>query len=338
MQEWYHCSIFAVRAYPKTRVSGEETEDAMFELVQLRCFVAVAEELHFGRAAARLNMSQPPLSRHIQVLERIIGVQLFNRSSRSVRLTAGGTAFLDEARRVVGMADNALLTARAAAQGETGVIKLGFTAASAYSLVPQLIEKAAIELPEIRLILREMVTSEQIDGLAGGNLDLALLRPPARQPDLHWKRVLTERLVVCSPASVPLHERPKRLEDFDGKPLVMYAPDKARYFYDLLTGLFASAGANPDYVQNLAQIHSIMILVAARHGFGIVPESATLLRPAGVEFAPLADVGEVAELYAAWRMDHQNPAVCSFMERVGLCNLSSFGKSSPANTSLILQD
>ena len=101
----------------------------MFELIQLRCFVAVAEELHFGRAAARLNMTQPPLSRHIQVLERIVGLELLARSSRSVRLTAAGVVFLAEARRIVELSDSAVATARAAAEGQRGMVALGFTAA-----------------------------------------------------------------------------------------------------------------------------------------------------------------------------------------------------------------
>lgn len=280
----------------------------MFELVHLRCFVAVAEELHFGRAAARLNMSQPPLSRHIQVLEHVLQVKLFNRSSRTVKLTPGGVAFLPEARRIVHMADNALVTARAAAEGRQGMVTIGFTAASLYRFVPRLVGQLAEHLPDVQLLLKESVSGDLAEGLQAGSLDLALLRPPVR-PDFRHRRVTHERLVICSPSAVPASERPKRLTDFDGRPFVMYAPDKARYFHQLVSGLFASVGAQPKVTQQLVQIHSILIMVAAGHGFALVPETASLLRPVGVEFDALEDAGPVVELYAAWREQCSNPAL-----------------------------
>lgn len=281
----------------------------MFELIQLRCFVAVAEELHFGRAAARLNMTQPPLSRHIQVLERILGVELFHRNSRSVRLTAAGGAFLGEATRIVEMADSSIATARAAAEGRMGMVTLGFTAASGYSVVPRFIGHLQQKMPDIRLLLKEMVTGEQVDALLNGRIDLGLLRPPIHRPDLDCIPVLQERFIVCSHVSVPAEKRPRKLADFNGLPLIMYAPDKARYFHDLLTGLFASARAEPHLVQYLAQIHSILMLVSAGHGFALVPETATRLHPEDVAFSELEDGGPIVELYAAWRPENENPAL-----------------------------
>src|SRR5690606_25154416 len=130
----------------------------MFELSQLRCFVAVAEELHFGRAAQRLNMTQPPLSRQVQLLERILGVVLLDRTSRSVRLTPAGRSFLIEARRILRLAETASLTTRRIASGEEGRVAIGFTAASGYSFLPQLVELSRTRLPGVDLALREMVT------------------------------------------------------------------------------------------------------------------------------------------------------------------------------------
>lgn len=281
----------------------------MFELIQLRCFVAVAEELHFGRAAARLNMTQPPLSRHIQVLERILGLELFIRSSRSVRLTAAGTVFLNEAVRIVDMADSAVTTARAAAHGQQGMITLGFTAASGYSFLPVFVGRMGMDMPDVKLILKEMVTGEQIEALQNGRLDLGLLRPGIRRPDVETMPVLQERFVICSHSSVAEGDRPRTLSDFDGLPFIMYAPDKARYFHDLATGLFASARALPRFVQHVAQIHTILTLVSAGHGYALVPEASTRLRPANVAFSPLQDAEPIVELLAAWRHDNHNPAL-----------------------------
>ena len=292
----------------------------MFELIQVRCFVAVAEELHFGRAAARLNMTQPPLSRHIQVLERILGVELFHRSSRSVKLTAAGTAFLGEATRIVDMVDGAAATARAAAQGQQGSVALGFTAASGYSFMPPFIRDVQKHLPEVGLLLREMVTTEQIEALLSGRIDLGFLRPPVRRPELQSLRVQRERFIVCSHASVPDSERPKRFADFDGLPLIMYAPDKARYFHDLLTGLFAGAHAAPKLVQHLAQIHSIMMLVSAGLGFALVPEASARLHPDDVVFTPLEDAEPLVELHAVWRGGNDNPALAVLLDMLRQTN------------------
>ena len=281
----------------------------MFELIQLRCFVAVAEELHFGRAAARLNMTQPPLSRRIQVLERILKVKLFHRSSRSVGLTSAGTAFLAEATRIVEMADGAIMTARAAAQGQRGMVTIGFTAASGYSFLPRFMGHAQAAMDGVRFLLKEMVSSEQLETLLSGRIDIGLLRPAVRRPELTTMPVLRERFLVCSHASVPEAGRPRRLADFDQLPLIMYAQDKARYFHDLLIGLFAQAKAEPQLVQHLAQIHTILMLVSAGHGFALVPESSVRLNPQDVVFSPLEGCDPIVELHAAWREGNDNPAL-----------------------------
>ena len=131
----------------------------MFDLSQLRCFVAAAEELHFGRAAQRLNMTQSPLSRQIQLLERILDVMLLERTSRQVRLTPAGSAFLIEARRILRLAESAALSARRVARGDAGRVVIGFTAVSGYDLMPRIVAQAIARLPNIALELREMVTS-----------------------------------------------------------------------------------------------------------------------------------------------------------------------------------
>ena len=134
----------------------------MFELSQLRCFVAAAEELHFGRAAKRLNMTQSPLSRQIQLLERILDVTLLERTSRNVALTPAGRVFLVEAQRIVRLAENAALAARRVAKGDAGKVAIGFTAVSGYSLVPGIVARARSALPNIDLELHEMVDRKSV--------------------------------------------------------------------------------------------------------------------------------------------------------------------------------
>ncbi|KAK0341727.1 hypothetical protein LTR94_025223 [Friedmanniomyces endolithicus] len=290
----------------------------MFELSQLRCFVAVAEELHFGRAATRLNMTQPPLSRQVQLLERILGVILLDRTSRSVRLTPAGRAFLIEARRILRLAETAALATRRIASGDAGRVAIGFTAASGYSFLPKLVDLGRTKLPNVDLALREMVTGEQIEALLTGRIDLGLIRPPLTRPEFDKIRVMTEPLLAALPSGDPrLAKSVLSLSDFDDKPMVMYAPEGAGYFYGMLTGLFDDAKVAPQHVQHMSQIHSILALVHARIGAAVVPEAATRLHFDGVEFRPLnITPAQPVELFVAWRRDNDNPSLKPFLSLI----------------------
>src|SRR3712207_612532 len=149
-----------------------------FTLEQLKGFVAVADELHFGRAAERLSMTQPPLSRQIQKLERSVGAQLLERDNRRVALTAAGEVFLVEARRLLALADAAPEVARRVSSGSSGLVRIGFTAASTYGTLGRLLNEVARELPDVDVDLAEMVTREQVAALLGEDIDLGLARPP----------------------------------------------------------------------------------------------------------------------------------------------------------------
>src|SRR4051812_41937705 len=255
----------------------------MFELSQLRCFVAVAEELHFGRAAARLNMTQPPLSRQIQVLERVLDVQLLERTSRSVRLTAAGRSFLPEAQHILRLAETATHLTRQVAAGRAGVLKLGFTAASAYDFLPRLVTACRASLPDVTLSLREMVTKDQVEGLLSGQIDAGLIRPPVTHPDLDAVRALAEPLIAAVPEGHPLAaRRTLALSDFADEPFISYTRHEAHYFHDLILTLFAEAGVQPRLLQQLTQIHSILALVRASLGVALVPAAAERLRFEGV--------------------------------------------------------
>lgn len=281
------------------------------DLHSVRCFVAVAEELHFGRAATRLFMTQPPLSRQIQLLESALGVSLLIRTSRSVRLSAAGRLFLDDARRLLGFAEQAAVTARRAAAGEQGRVILGFTAVSGYEKVPSLIAAAARHLPDIEIVLKEMVTARQIDALATGSLDLALMRPQALGPAFGHRALTREPLVAVLPAAHALAARSELvLQDFDDQAVIMYARGEGEYFYDLIAGLLASVGARPRYVQHIGQTHTILALVRAGVGVALVPASAQCFRFEGLVFRALREApAACAEIHMAWRRDRDNPAL-----------------------------
>jgi DNA-binding transcriptional LysR family regulator len=291
----------------------------MFDLSQLRCFVTVAEELHFGRAAARLNMTQPPLSRQIQVLEHIIEATLLDRTSRSVRLTPAGKSFLPEAKRILKLADSASQVARRIAMGKTGSIKIGFTAAAAYSFLPELIAACRTRLPEVDLSLKEMVSGDQLEALATGQIDAGLLRPPIARPEFASVRVVAERLLVAMPDGHPFAVAatvsPREL---DGQPFVMYSPHESRYFHDLLVTQFTRAEILPRYVQHLSQIHSILAMVRAGLGLAIVPEAAAGLNFGGVQLRPLQlRAPSPVELFLVWRRVDENPLLPSLIEIAG---------------------
>ncbi len=291
----------------------------MFELSHLRCFAAVAEELHFGRAAARLNMTQPPLSRQVQLLEHALGVGLFERTSRSVRLTPAGRAFYAEARRILDLAEGAGLAAKRVARGEAGSVTIGFTAAASYGFLPRLIAAARAEMPEVDLALREMVTADQTEALSSGRIDLGLLRPPVdRRGGAEAVCVARERLVLAVPRGHPLAAgREPAIRDLDRQPLIMYSPVEGRYFYDLLAGLFQAAGVAPRHVQHISQAHTMLALVGAGIGVALVPEAARSLRFDGVVLRPLRlPAKAAAELFAVWRRDNKNPALQVLRDRV----------------------
>ena len=291
----------------------------MFSLARLSCFIAVAEELHFGRAAERLHMTQPPLSRQIQQLEAELGVQLIDRTTRTVTLTPAGVAFLPDARRILQLAEGAAQTVKRVLAGDLGTVVVGFTAASAHAVLPRLLEAARAKLPDVKLDLREMVTAAQIEGLVTGELDLGMARPPLKRPGLVSRPLLHEQLIAALPKGHPLTElgRQLTLNDLDGQDVVMYSPVQARYFNELLISTFTIAGATPRYVQTVTQVHTMLVLVRSGIGIALVPASAATLHPEGVEFRSIGAFRErPVELDAVWRSDSTNPALIRLLRDV----------------------
>lgn len=287
----------------------------MFELSQLRCFVAVAEELHFGRAAERLNMTQPPLSRQIRLLEHHVGVRLLERSSRLVRLSAAGKAFFPEAARILRIAEEARFVARRAAAGEQGNLAIGFTSASGYSLLPEVVRRLRACAPGVALTLKELVSTTQVAALNAGEIDLGLLRPHPMNAELESRLIATESLMLAIQESEedrwPLAPT---LESLHGKPFVMYSPYEARPFYLMLTERFARAGVTPDIVEHIGQVHTMLALVRAGVGAALIAEGATRLKFDGVVMRRL--LTEPVEMVCTWRRDNDNPALQLFKRDV----------------------
>lgn len=282
----------------------------MLDLFQLRCFVAVAEELHFGRAAERMNMTQPPLSRHIQLLEHAVDVQLLERTSRRVRLTAAGAVLHREANALLRHAERAAQAAARTGKGEAGRVVVGYTAVTGYALMPALLAAAGKALPQIEIVLEEMVTSEQLRALAEERIDIGFVRPLQASPGLAFHRVTREPMMLALPARHPLAKRERvRLADMAGQPLIMYSAKEGRYFHEKIQALFAAAGRQPNYVHHIGQTHTIIALVRAGNGLAIVPESARQLRFENVVYRPLWRSDVFAEVYLAWREDARNPAL-----------------------------
>ncbi|TWF96149.1 LysR substrate-binding domain-containing protein [Saccharopolyspora dendranthemae] len=289
----------------------------MFTLNHLTGFVAVAEEQHFGRAAQRLRMTQPPLTRQIQQLEKELKVQLFDRTSRTVRLTPAGRAFLDDARRLLSEAENAALSVRRVTAGQAGMIRVGFTATSAYGELGGVLATVREHLPHVDVVLHELVTRDQIERLSGGSLDLGLARPPAARPELASRRLRAEPLLAALPEGHPLAggSKPLELNRFHGADMVMYSPTEARYFHELLVTTFSNADVQPSYVQHVSQIHTALALVQVGLGAALVPATAARLHFEGVVFRQVhLPEPEPVELHLVWRHANDNPALRTLLD------------------------
>ena len=246
-----------------------------FTLEQLRGFVAVADELHFGRAAARLQMTQPPLSRQIQKLERVVGAQLLERDNRRVALTA----------------------------------------ASTYGTLGRLLNEVGRGLPDIDLDLQEMVTREQVAALLSEEVDLGLARPPFDAETFGSRLLHREALLVAVPTGHRLLDlgRDVVAADLATEPVVMHSPTKARYFYDLVVSMVPTASENA--VHTVSQVLTMLWLVAAGRGIAFVPASAARLPIEGVEFVRLETARpEPVELHLLWVRDSGNPALWRVLE------------------------
>lgn len=286
----------------------------MFELSQLRAFVVVATELNFGRAARRLNITQPPLSRQIQALERELDVRLLTRTTRSVALTPGGHAFLAEAQAILRRSEAAAMAARRAASATVGQLSVGFVGATTYAFLPRLVALAAAEQPQCALTLHEMDSAAQVEALELGRIDIGLTRPVPEIARMRSALVEQERLALAIPAAHPLagRRRPEPAQ-LNGAPMILYSPE-ARHLHSVIEAALAARSVRPVVAQRLTHAQAILSLVSAGLGLALVPDSARNACFDEVTFRPI-DLGAArAELHAVWSEDNPNPALAAFRQ------------------------
>lgn len=291
------------------------------DIRRLRHFLAVAEELHFGRAAERIGITQPPLSQSIQALEAELGVALFTRNRRMVALTPVGAAWLPHVRQVLSDADALPGLARRIARGEVGELRLGFVSTAIYNLLPELVGRHKARQPDIELHLFEQTSDIQIEGLLEGALDVGLIIPPAQalHPALRYQPLLREPLVAAVPTKWIDSEHLATtagviaITALAEKPLLLFPRRSAPAFHDLVTGYLATAQAAVPFGQEAVQMQTIISLVSAGLGFALVPRSLRNLARAGVSFLPLSPDPPSVELGIAWRHGTVTPAAEGFI-------------------------
>ena len=283
------------------------------ELRHLRYFTVVAEELHFGRAAQRLRMAQPPLSRQIQALEAELGLRLFERSRRGVVLTAAGAALLDGGRGVFDAVERAVASARRAHAGQIGRVAIGYVSSLAYVGLGELLRAFRARTPSVDVVVREAPPQEQIEGLLEGRLDVGFLRGPVADPELVAESVRRETLAVVVPAGHRLARRRRvELSELAREPFVGFPRARSPGFFDQIMSLCRAAGFTPRIVQEAPMI-DLMSLVIAGFGVSIVPESLHRVGRAGLAFRPLVGAPR-ADLVMVTRSGEPSPALARFLE------------------------
>ena len=285
------------------------------ELRHLSGFVAVAEELHFGRAAARLHMSQSPLSQQIRLLERDLGVDLFERSTRSVQLTAAGRAFLAPAREVLAAASVARRAAGAAGKGEIGRVSLGFAGVSSAVTVPLLTRAVAAELPGIELVLQgPHYSGETMGKIAEGTLDLGFASiPPGR--GLSQRLVRRDPLLVAVADDHPLAGRKAiSLAELAAERFVSFPANRGSEVRELFVRSCLDAGFAPSVVQEAPDSFSLLALVGAGVGIALVVDAARTIRLDHVRFVPLAEPIPVLAVSLVWRRGNDSAALAAVLD------------------------
>jgi DNA-binding transcriptional LysR family regulator len=294
------------------------------ELRQLRYFIAVAEEKHFGRAALRLHMTQPPLSQTIQGLEQLLGTPLFVRTKRSVALTPAGIALLPEAQRLLQQAAALPDLARRAASGNAGLLTLSFISTADYSILPPLLLRFRERYPQVRIDLREATTDVQLDDLVLGKIDAGLLLPPfpdKTRAQLDYLPLLSEPLLAAIPQGwLPGKTRSSHraggalsLKALSDLPLIIFPRRISPAFHDTIIACFRDAGVTPHIGQEAIQMQTIIGLVSAGMGMALVPQSVSNLKRPGVEYRSLSDAAPLIETGLAWRRDNVSPVLAALL-------------------------
>jgi DNA-binding transcriptional LysR family regulator len=285
------------------------------ELRHLRYFVVVAEELHFGRAAVRLRIAQPPLSQQIRSLERELGVALLIRTTRRVALTAAGTAFLEQARRVLEQADRAVRTAQRASRGEIGHLAIGFVPSADLDILPRALRLWRTRVPDADVELHALLPGQQVEALRHGHIQLGILRLPIDDLSLALESIQREPLVAALPARHPLARRARvRIADLNADAMIVFPRHTAPGHYDLLLSTCRNAGFTPRILHETESLQTNVGLIAAGLGVSLLPASIRNLRRIGVVYRPLTPPVPYTEMAVAYIRENMSEIGQAFLE------------------------
>jgi DNA-binding transcriptional LysR family regulator len=285
---------------------------------RLRYFVAVAEELHFGRASQRLRVSQPPLSVQVRNLERELGVSLFVRNRRRVALTEAGAVLLEDARRLLRQAELSVQHVRRAASGEIGHLSIGFVSTVDYSFLPSLVRRFRSKHPAVALTLLEMTADRQQEALRSGELDLGLSVLPSSTSDLESRPVVREPLIAAVSAKHPLASRGGSLNAvaLAEENLVVFPRALAPGLFDAIISVCSKASFTPRIAQEAVQMQTILGLVAAGLGVALVPACMAMLQRPDVRYRKLSSPRVIVETAAQWQSMNKSAALGALLEEL----------------------
>ncbi|RWQ69619.1 MAG: LysR family transcriptional regulator [Mesorhizobium sp.] len=283
----------------------------------MQSLVAVAEELHFGRAAARLHISQPPLTKQIQQLEQVIGVRLLERTKRKVELTEAGRVFLEEARAVLHQTGQAVELARKAGRGETGHLSVGFIDAAIYSVVPAVVQRFTECYPEVALSLTDLRIPNQIKLVAERQLDIGFVHPPVVHNALQAESILVEPLIVALPETHWLaSETEIALADLAQEALIQFPRSINPSLYDEIVGLCRSSGFSPRIVREATPKQTIIGLVSVGLGVSLLPACLENLQRSGVVYRPIRGRNLSIDTSIIYRREQPSPVLKAFLDIV----------------------
>lgn len=287
------------------------------ELRHLRYFMAVAEELHFGKAAAKLHIAQPPLSQQIQQLETELGFKLFERTKRQVNLTEAGDAFLRETQQIFQQLEKAISIGKKISRGEKGELSIAFVSSAAYSIIPSILRNFRTLVPEVKLQLKELTTKEQLQWLLEERLDIGFVRPPVNKSELNSQIILWETLVVALPENHYLVDR-KNISCYslEEESFILFPRNLAPELYDRVIALCQQANFCPQVVQEARQIQTIVSLVSAEIGIAIVPESIQNLQRTGVVYRSLLEATAQPAIAVVWRKGDRSAVIAKFIDSI----------------------
>ncbi len=280
-------------------------------------FVAVAEELHFGRAAARLQITQPALSRQIHRLETEMGVALLRRTKRTVELTEAGAAFLVEVRKALQQVESAIQIAQRIDRGEIGSLRIAFTASSMHTVLPEILRHFRDRYPDVKLAMNEFCTLYQVNELRSETIDIGFLHPPVDNSFLNLYPLQGERLLVALPCSHALADQKQvSLKSLAAESFIVHPRHEGPVLYDKFLALCRDAGFEPNIVYEDGKHQTRIGLVAAGTGITFIPESLQNVGLSGVSYCSLIDDFLELQLAVAWRRQQVSPVIEGFLKVV----------------------